>query len=137
MDAGMAVHIKGGMTVVIEGGMQVSLKAGPSFVDIGPAGVSISGPMVMINSGGAAGSGSGSSPTAPAAAEAPDPAKEPKEAADAKPGAKDEPPAAPKPPKPVTYSASAKVLKDAADNGTPLCEKCEEARRQREAAASA
>ena len=34
-------------------------------IDINPAGVFIQGPMVMINSGGAAGAGSGSSPTAP------------------------------------------------------------------------
>lgn len=86
MDAGMAIHIKAGMTVVIEAGVQVSLKAGPSFVDIGPAGVSISGPMVMINSGGAAGSGGGSSPTDPVAPEAPDPPKEAKPADEAKSG---------------------------------------------------
>jgi type VI secretion system secreted protein VgrG len=72
LDAGMAIHLKAGMNIVIEGSVQVSLKAGPSFVDIGPAGVSISGPMVMINSGGAAGSGGGSSPTAPLAAKSPE-----------------------------------------------------------------
>jgi type VI secretion system secreted protein VgrG len=38
---------------------------GGNFVSISPAGVSIQGTLVMINSGGAAGSGSGSSPTAP------------------------------------------------------------------------
>lgn len=65
--AGMAIHLKAGMTVVIEAGVQLSLKAGGSFIDIGPAGIAISGaPMVMINSGGAAASGSGSSPTDPA-----------------------------------------------------------------------
>jgi len=71
-EAGMAIHLKAGMTVVIEAGTQVSLKAAGSFVDIGPAGVAISGPMVMINSGGAAGSGSGSSPTNPDAPKDPD-----------------------------------------------------------------
>ncbi len=65
VDSGMEIHLKAGMTFVIEAGVQLSLKAGASFVDIGPAGVSITGPMVMINSGGAAGSGSGSSPKAP------------------------------------------------------------------------
>jgi type VI secretion system secreted protein VgrG len=66
-EAGMAIHLKAGMTVVIEAGMQLSLKAGGSFIDIGPAGVAISGaPLVMINSGGSAGSGGGSSPTNPA-----------------------------------------------------------------------
>lgn len=64
-DAGQAIHLKAGMTVVIEAGTQLSLKVGGSFVDIGPAGVTISGPMVKINSGGSAGSGSGASPTSP------------------------------------------------------------------------
>ncbi|MGL4554206.1 MAG: type VI secretion system Vgr family protein [Gemmataceae bacterium] len=73
LEAGMTVHIKAGMTMVIEAGVQLSLKVGGSFIDINPTGVAITGPMVMINSGGAAGSGDGSSP------------KEPKEAKDAKP----------------------------------------------------
>ena len=150
MDAGMEVHIKGGIKVVIEGGVQVSLKAGPSFVDIGPAGVAISGPMVMINSGGAAGSGSGSKPKAPGSPEKPDPPKEPKEADKAKPG-EVAAPAPPSPPTPVVYTAAAlvpemaaeeaepsvfsaavEVLKTAAEEGIPFCEKCEEARRQME-----
>ncbi len=62
VDAGQEIHLKAGMKVVIEGGLQVTLKAAGGFVDIGPAGVTIQGTMVLINSGGAAGSGSGSSP---------------------------------------------------------------------------
>jgi type VI secretion system secreted protein VgrG len=65
LDAGMQIHLKAGMTVVIEAGTQLSLKVGGNFIDINPGGVFIQGTMVMINSGGAAGSGSGSSPTAP------------------------------------------------------------------------
>src|SRR5580704_7660505 len=65
VDAGQEIHIKSGMTIVIEAGLQLTLKVGPNFVDIGPTGVSIQGTMVMINSGGAAGSGSGSSPDSP------------------------------------------------------------------------
>jgi type VI secretion system secreted protein VgrG len=65
-EAGQAIHLKAGMTVVIEAGVELTLKAGSNFIDIGPAGIAISGtPMVMINSGGSAGSGSGSSPTSP------------------------------------------------------------------------
>ena len=71
-DAGMNVHIKGGMNVVIEGGMQVTIKAGPSSVVLGPDGVSITGPMVKINSGGGPGGGSGANPVAPTAPEAPE-----------------------------------------------------------------
>ena len=65
LDAGQAIHIKAGMSIVIEAGAQISLKVGGNFVDIGPAGVTIVGTMVLINSGGSAGSGGGSTPTAP------------------------------------------------------------------------
>ena len=71
IESGMNLHIKSGMNLVIESGVKLSLKVGGSFVDINPAGVFISGPMVMINSGGAAGSGSGCSPQAPEATTAP------------------------------------------------------------------
>ena len=65
------VYIKGGMNVVVEAGMEITLKAGGSFVTIGPSGVTIKGAMVMINSGGAAGSGTAPSPVAPTAPDAP------------------------------------------------------------------
>ncbi|WP_448213872.1 type VI secretion system Vgr family protein [Colwellia sp. MEBiC06753] len=79
-EAGMAIHIKAGMNLVLEAGVQVTLKVGGSFVSVGPAGVDISGPLVKINSGGAAGSGSGSKPIAPKAIKTPKEAKEAKEA---------------------------------------------------------
>jgi type VI secretion system secreted protein VgrG len=66
-EAGMAIHLKAGMTLILEAGSQLSLKVGGSFIDLNPGMVSISGAMVMINSGGAAGSGCGSSPTDPKA----------------------------------------------------------------------
>jgi type VI secretion system secreted protein VgrG len=65
MEAGQTIHLKGGMTVIIEAGMQLSLKGPGGFVDIGPTGVTIQGTMVLINSGGAAGSGPGASPESP------------------------------------------------------------------------
>ena len=58
-DAGQEIHLKAGMKVVIEAGVQLTLKGPGGFVDIGPSGVTIQGTMVLINSGGAAGSGSG------------------------------------------------------------------------------
>jgi type VI secretion system secreted protein VgrG len=115
LDAGQEIHLKAGMNVVIEAGMTITLKAGGGFIVIGPTGVTISGTPVLINSGGSAGSGSGSSPEVP---------KAPKEAANAKPGKVDEATPAPQPPKPKTYGPSATVLKLAAQNGTPFCEKC-------------
>lgn len=63
--AGMQIHLKAGMTVVLEAGTEICLKVGGNYIDINPAGVSIFGTMVMINSGGSAGSGCGSSPTDP------------------------------------------------------------------------
>jgi type VI secretion system secreted protein VgrG len=69
---GQAIHLKAGMTMILEAGMQLSLKVGGNFIDIGPAGVSIFGTMVNINSGGSAGSGCGSSPTDPADPKDPD-----------------------------------------------------------------
>lgn len=110
-DAGSEIHLKAGMKVVIEAGTQITMKVGGNFVDIGPAGVSIKGTMVLINSGGAPGSGSGSSPTAPT---------DPQEADDAESGS---PMADPPPPpeEPDSYSPPAAAMMDASDNGSPLC----------------
>ena len=71
VDSGMNVHIKGGMNVVIEAGVMITLKAGPASVVLGPDGVSITGPLVKINSGGSPGGGSGASPVAPKSPVAP------------------------------------------------------------------
>jgi type VI secretion system secreted protein VgrG len=63
LKCGMAAKIKAGMKlslkatmIAIEADVQLSLKVGGNFVDISPAGVSINGTLVLINSGGAAGS---------------------------------------------------------------------------------
>lgn len=66
-EAGAAgeIHIKAGMKVIIEAGAEVTLKGPGGFIDINAVGVFIQGNMVMINSGGAAGSGSGCSPASP------------------------------------------------------------------------
>jgi type VI secretion system secreted protein VgrG len=64
-EAGQVIHLKAGMTVVLEAGTELTLKVGGNFIDINSSGISIVGTMVMINSGGAAGSGCGSSPTSP------------------------------------------------------------------------
>jgi type VI secretion system secreted protein VgrG len=107
LDAGMEIHLKAGMNLVIESGTTLSLKVGGNFVNINSGGVFIKGTMVMINSGGAAGSGAGSSPAAP---------KEPQEADTAKPGKKTQlSPAAGSP------SPQAQALKNAAQSGTPFC----------------
>lgn len=75
MDAGANVHIKAGANLVIEAGVSITLKAGGGFIVIGPASVTVSGTPILLNSGGSAGSGSGSSPTAPEAAKEADEGK--------------------------------------------------------------
>jgi len=72
MNAGQTVYINGGMNVVIQAGMQLSLVGPGGFVTIGPSGVSISGTLVLINSGGAAGSGSPGQTPSPKTPTAPD-----------------------------------------------------------------
>jgi type VI secretion system secreted protein VgrG len=62
LDAGEEIHLKGGQKIVVEAGTQLSLKVGGNFIDISPAGVAISGTMVLINSGGAPASGTASEP---------------------------------------------------------------------------
>lgn len=134
LDAGMEIHLKAGMKVVIEAGMQLTIKAGSNFIDINPGGIFISGtPMVMINSGGSAGSGSGSSPDVPK-----DP-KAAKEAADDQPGEVTEAQATPIQKQAQTLdsvvvggyqSPQARALVAAAQSGTPFCEVCEERRRK-------
>jgi type VI secretion system secreted protein VgrG len=119
LEAGMNIHLKGGMNVVIEAGMSITLKAGGGFVVVGPAGVAISGTPVLINSGGAAGSGSGCSPVAP---DAPDAVKYPLEADDGTPGQSDEAAEADAPPEPTQFSPSAQKMMDAAANGDAFCD---------------
>jgi type VI secretion system secreted protein VgrG len=65
LDAAQEVHIKAGTNLILEAGAELTLKAGACFIHFGPDGLAISGPMVNINSGGAAGAGSGCSPKAP------------------------------------------------------------------------
>ncbi len=108
LDAGMEIHLKAGMKVVIEAGLQVTLKGPGGFIDIGPAGVTIQGTMVNINSGGAAGVGSGSSPEEP---------KKPREADTADPGE-----AITLPPPPEAPTPQNQALAAAAKNGTGFCE---------------
>ena len=113
-DAGQEVHLKAGMKLVLEAGVQISIKAGGSFIDIGPAGISIKGALVMINSGGAAGSGTGASPIS---------AKAAKEAIKSSGGHKDAVP--PARPAPKSYGPQASSFLTAAQTGAPFCAVCQ------------
>jgi type VI secretion system secreted protein VgrG len=65
IEAGSEIHHKAGIKIVIEAGAEVTLKAGGSFVKVDPSGVTVSGPMVKMNSGGGPGSGTGASAQVP------------------------------------------------------------------------
>jgi len=111
-DAGTEIHLKAGTTLVLEAGASLSLKVGGNYISLNPGGVFITGTMVMINSGGAAGSGSGASPQPP---------KDPTEAGKTEGG---DMTAAPKKEKPQAYGPQAQMFKMAAASGTPFCEIC-------------
>jgi type VI secretion system secreted protein VgrG len=111
-DAGTEIHLKAGTTLVLEASASLSLKVGGNFISLNPGGVFIKGTMVMLNSGGAAGSGSGASPQPPTA---------PKEPAASQGGQVTQ---APTKQKPTTYSPQAQMFKMAAESGTPFCEVC-------------
>ena len=116
VDAGTEIHLKAGTNMTLESGTSLTLKVGGNFININSGGIFIKGTMVMINSGGAAGSGSGSSP---------EPPKEAKEADKADPGARIAlPPRVQPPQKPNFQSLAALVLVNAAQNGSTFCEIC-------------
>lgn len=117
VDAGTEIYLKAGMNLVIESGTTLTLKVGGNFINLNAGGIFIKGTMVMLNSGGAAGSGSGCSP---------DPPKDPDEADTAEPGYASGPPPSYGAKKTVTppssYSPAALVLKSAAQSGAPFCD---------------
>jgi type VI secretion system secreted protein VgrG len=90
VEAGQEIHLKAGMKVIIEAGAQISLVGPGGFIDIGPSGVTIQGSMVLINSGGSAGSGTAAQPGSPADPKEAKPT-EPDVADDSKSGKKSKP----------------------------------------------
>jgi len=72
LDAAQEIHLKAGMNLVLESGMKITLKGSGGFITIDPGGITIQGTLVNINSGGAAGSGAGSSPSGPTAPKGPE-----------------------------------------------------------------
>lgn len=109
LDAGTEIHLKAGLNVVVEAGMgSITLKAGGGFIVIGPTGVAISGTPVLINSGGAAGYGSGCSPQSP---------KTPREPGESSAVKKETVPKGPDEPSPQSHS-----FKSAAITGAPFCQ---------------
>ena len=67
IQAGQEIHLSSGLKVVLEAGSELTLKGGGSFIKLDGGGVTLVGPVIKINSGGAAGSGSGAAPVLPGA----------------------------------------------------------------------
>jgi type VI secretion system secreted protein VgrG len=108
LQAGTEIYLKAGVNVVLEAGMSITLKAGGGFIVVGPTGVTISGSPVLINSGGAAGSGSGCSPQSP---------KTPREPGQSSAVQKESAPPAPSAPSPQAHT-----FKSASITGAPFCQ---------------
>jgi type VI secretion system secreted protein VgrG len=65
LEAGKQIHLKAGTALVIEAKNDLTLKGPGGFIRIDGTGITISGTLVKINSGGSAGSGAGSQPQTP------------------------------------------------------------------------
>ena len=65
VEAGQEIHLSSGVKVVMEAGSELTLKAGGSFIKIDGSGVTVSGPVVNLNSGGSPGNGTGAAPLLP------------------------------------------------------------------------
>jgi type VI secretion system secreted protein VgrG len=65
LEAGKEIHLKAGSALVIEAAKDLTIKGPGGFIRIDAGGITIKGTMVKINSGGSAGSGSGSNPDEP------------------------------------------------------------------------
>ncbi|WP_447891238.1 type VI secretion system Vgr family protein [Pseudomonas hormoni] len=56
---GKEIHLKAGAKIVIEAGSELTILGGGSFIKLDGGGVTVVGPVVKINAGGSAGSGTG------------------------------------------------------------------------------
>ncbi|MBE7375825.1 type VI secretion system Vgr family protein, partial [Pseudomonas lopnurensis] len=65
VETGDEIHYYAGDKVVIDAGMELTASGGGSFLKLDPSGITLSGATIDINSGGAAGNGSGARPILP------------------------------------------------------------------------
>ncbi|MCD1640800.1 type VI secretion system tip protein VgrG, partial [Pseudomonas stutzeri] len=65
VEAGSEIHYYAGSKVVIDAGIELTASGGGSFLKLDPSGVTLSGATIKMNSGGAAGTGSGVNVVAP------------------------------------------------------------------------
>lgn len=104
------INLNAGSTICIEA-PTISLSASSSFITLSSAGIFISGPLVYINSGGAA---------IPAVAASPDAAKGPLQPVTAEPGQLPESGVTKRARQVSTYSPCAIAMKNAAKDGVPF-----------------
>lgn len=121
LKGGQNIHVKAGTNINLTSGGTINIKAGGSFISIGPSGVAIKGPTVLINSGGSA---SSASPTSPARVAEPDEAEQALAAANAAAGMVEEVEDTSRPITPSTYGPQAQAIKHAARAGTAFVEQC-------------
>ncbi|MHA6639440.1 type VI secretion system Vgr family protein [Stutzerimonas frequens] len=65
VEAGSEIHYYAGSKVVIDAGIELTASGGGSFLKLDPSGVTLNGATIKMNSGGAAGTGSGVNVVAP------------------------------------------------------------------------
>ena len=65
INAGTEIHLSSGQKVVLEAGSELTFKAAGSFIKLDASGITMVGPIIKFNSGGAPGSGSGAAPILP------------------------------------------------------------------------
>jgi type VI secretion system secreted protein VgrG len=65
INAGQEIHLSSGQKVVLEAGSELTFKAAGSFIKLDASGITLVGPIIKFNSGGAPGSGSGAAPILP------------------------------------------------------------------------
>lgn len=109
---GMNVHLKAGINLVLDAGVMISLKAGGSSIVLDPSGVSVTGALVRINSGG--------SPQSAKSANKADKAKGPLKAIESVAGKVSD----------ALQQRQAQSLRKAAQSGQPFCAECEAARKR-------
>ena len=80
LEAGEEIHLKAGKEIVLESDQTMNFKVGGSTITISKSSIDINSAIIFVNSGGAAGSGSGASPIDPKEAQLPIEVKSPLEA---------------------------------------------------------
>jgi type VI secretion system secreted protein VgrG len=65
INAGSEIHLSSGQKVVLEAGSELTFKAAGSFIKLDAGGITLVGPVIKFNSGGAPGNGSGAAPVLP------------------------------------------------------------------------